>query len=134
MEHRPTSTLLVFLIHSRKGRCIKMAPLERPEIVRSRMAVRFPAVDEHTVSCGKRISHSFIGKAPVPDRTTKQRNDVRFVLVDVCWWIACKEPTSCRCSNDVRANVDGVYRIREEVTEEDCGLNSSWSILLPPFS
>ena len=65
----------------------------------------------------------------MPDRTTKQRNEVRFVLVDVCWWIACNDPTSCRCSNDVRANVDGVYRIREEVTDEDCGLNSSWSIV-----
>ena len=53
------------------------------------------------------------------------RNEVRFVLVDVCGWIACSDPTSCRCSNDVRANVDGVYRIREEVTDEDCGLNNS---------
>ena len=66
----------------------------------------------------------------MPDRTTKQRNEVKFVLVDVCGWIACNDPTSCRCSNDVRANVDGVYRIREEVTDEDCGLNSSWSIVL----
>ena len=66
----------------------------------------------------------------MPDRTTKQRNDVRFVLVDVCLWIACNDPTSCRCSSDVRANVDGVYRIREEVTDEDYGLNNSWSIVL----
>ena len=43
--------------------------------------------------------------------------------------MACSDPTSCRCSNDVRANVDGVYRIREEVTDEDCGLNNSWSIV-----
>lgn len=70
----------------------------------------------------------------MPDRTTKQRNEGRFVLVDVCWWIACNDPTSCRCSNDVRANADGVYKIREEITDEDCGLNNSWSILLPPFS
>ena len=61
----------------------------------------------------------------MPDRTTKQRNEVRFVLVDVCWWIACNDPTSYRCSSDVRANVDGVYKIREEVIDEDCGLNSS---------
>lgn len=32
----------------------------------------------------------------------------------------------------VRANADGVYKIREEVTDEDCGLNNSWSMLLPP--
>lgn len=57
------------------------------------------------------------------------RNEVRFVLVDVCGWMACNDPTSCRCSNDVRANGDGVYRIREVVTDEDCGLNNSWSIL-----
>lgn len=67
------------------------------------MAIRFPAVDAHTVVLREFVDHFLIGKAPVPDRTTKH-------------W------------NDILANVDGVYRIWEEVTEEDCGLNNSWSM------
>ena len=53
------------------------------------------------------------------------------VRVDVCGWIACREPTSCRCKRDVRANDDGVYRIREDWTEDDCGLNNSFIFSSP---
>jgi hypothetical protein len=62
MEHRPTAALFVFLIYSRKGRCIEVAPLERPEIVECRMAVGFPAVNEHAVSLAQLICLLLIGK------------------------------------------------------------------------
>jgi hypothetical protein len=50
MEHRLTASLFVFLIYSWKRRCIKVAPLERPKVIRGRMAVGLSAVNEHTVA------------------------------------------------------------------------------------
>ena len=68
-----TTALFVLLIHSWKERSIKVAPLEGPEIVRCRMAVRFSTVDEHTVSLAQLISLSLIGKFPF----TRQNDEAK---------------------------------------------------------
>ena len=57
-----TTALFVLLIHSWKGRCIEVTPLKRPEIIRGGMAVRFPAVYEHTIACVQLIGLPLVGK------------------------------------------------------------------------
>ena len=56
-----------------------MAPLKRPEIVRCRMAVRFPAVDEHAVSLTQLICLLLVGKFSLArqDNETQERHQIR---------------------------------------------------------
>ena len=50
-----------------------MAPLERPEIIGCRMAVRFPTVDKHAVSLTQLICLLLVGKLSLARQNDKAK-------------------------------------------------------------
>ena len=85
MKYRPTATLLVFLIHSRKGWCIEVAPLELPEIIKCRMALRFPAVDKHAVSLAQLIDLPLVGKFSLARQNDEAKERHQILSLRYMW-------------------------------------------------
>ena len=85
MEHRPATTLFVFLIYSWKGRCIEVAPLERPKVVRGGMAVGLSTVDEHAVALAQLIGLPLVGKFSLARQNDKAKKRYQILSLGYMW-------------------------------------------------